>query len=96
MTQSKWFPQRVGYINIKAPILDAYVGLIEPPNYVLYLGDQARAEEIITERFPEAYLIMSQRQFNKEELFKKYTKCLFHIDCDNGYKVKKGGYIANK
>lgn len=75
------------YIKIKAPVLDSYVGLLEPPSFVLFLGDSRLAERKIKKYFPEATIIMTQRQFNREGLNNNYQKKLATIDTEYDYEL---------
>ena len=65
------FRVEASFITREAPVLDAYIGLLEAPDYVLYLGLRDRAEGRIKKRHPGA-LVMRQRQFNREGLDVKY------------------------
>lgn len=75
------------FIRIKAPVLDSYIGLLEPPNFVLFLGDSRLAERKIKHYFPEITIIMTQRQFNREALNQHYQNKIATIDIDNDYEL---------
>lgn len=75
------------YIKIHAPRLDAYIGLLEPPSFVLFLGDSRLAERKIKKYFPEATIIMTQRQFRRESLDNHYQKKVATIDIEDGYEL---------
>lgn len=59
--------------NRRAPVLDVFVGLIEPPFYVLYLGlvDQAESRLLGWEGVKT---IMRQKDFVYQGLQRKYFK----------------------
>ena len=42
-----WEPGNVSYTNRRAPVMDAYVGLLEPPEWVLYLGLRSKAAKVL-------------------------------------------------
>lgn len=75
------------YINRQAPTLDSIIGLLEEPNYVLYLGKVDLAEQKIYKYFPETTTIMTQRQFDSEDLRIKYYKRVATIDVEKGYQL---------
>jgi hypothetical protein len=57
----------------KEPVLDAYIGLLHAPEYVLYLGLRENAEATLQKAYPEA-IVLSQRQFQREGLDVKYHR----------------------
>jgi len=75
------------FIKIQAPRLDAYIGLLEPPSFVLFLGDSRLAERKIKKYFPEATIIMTQRQFNREGLNNNYQNKVATIDIEQDYQL---------
>jgi hypothetical protein len=60
------------YANRDAPILDAYIGLLEAPKLVLYLGLKDQAMEKIKSRCPGVHRIVTQRQFQRDGLAQYY------------------------
>lgn len=77
----------VSFINIEAAPLDSFIGLLEPPNFVLFLGDSKLAEQKIKKYFPEVTIIMSQRQFQRQRLSDHYQRKISTIDIDNDYEL---------
>jgi hypothetical protein len=57
----------------KEPVLDAYIGLLHAPEYVLYLGERDKAAAAIQKAYPEA-IVLSQRQFQREGLIERYHR----------------------
>lgn len=60
------------YIDRDAPVMDASMGLLEAPEYVLFLGLRDEAEGILKKA--GCSLVMSQRQFHNEGLGVKYNR----------------------
>jgi hypothetical protein len=69
------------------PRLDAYIGLLEAPKYVLYLGLRDEAKERIKQLFPEAHTIFPQAQYFIERMETKYTERVGVIDINRGYRL---------
>jgi hypothetical protein len=57
----------------KEPVLDAYIGILQPPEYVLYLGERDKAAAAIQKAYPESF-VLSQRQFQREGLIERYYR----------------------
>lgn len=66
------------YLNREAPVLDAYIGLLEAPGYVLYLGLRDNAEDELKKA--GCWMSMSHRQFHREGLDAKYHRRVEVID----------------
>lgn len=69
------------FIDGDAPVLDAYVGLLEAPEYVLYLGLRDNAEAELKKA--GCWMSMSQKQFSHEGMQAKYYKRRGVIDNGN-------------
>jgi hypothetical protein len=97
MAEKEYKPSEFSLINYNypaswrnAPVLDAYVALLEEPEYILYLGDRELVNRYLDPYKPTK--IMKVKDYRKELLGRKYYKCKGHIDCNNKYRFKLGKY----
>ena len=72
-----------------APILDAMIALLEPPEYILYLGARDLAYSKLRNIRSDLTGVLRQKDFWDKSFNDIYTKQVGVVDIDNDYRYQQ-------